>query len=158
MEFCDDCGSTMVQIEGEWICRDCDPDSIPESTGADDRTPPPRSARLADLPTTDSGSVRKAEAMEWLDSLSQPSGTELRNAVVPKPAEFSGSTFPTSISNVRVTGDPKFVETVAGLLKPLQDLEGGHTRLEINLKRTEDRETGTVTGNYALYLSAAERG
>jgi hypothetical protein len=39
-----------------------------------------------------------------------------RNAFLPKPSGFSGSTYPTSISSVRITGDPKNVETVAGLL------------------------------------------
>ena len=96
--------------------------------------------------------------MKWLNSISEPTDRQLRNAFLPKPSGFSGSTYPTSISNVRVTGDPKFVETVAGLLKPIQELEHGQTRVEINLQKTEDRETGELTGNYALYLSVAERG
>lgn len=77
---------------------------------------------------------------------------------VPKPKGFTGSTYPTSISNIRITGDPKFVETVAGLLKPIQQLEGSRTRVEINLQQTDNRDTGETTGNYALYLSIAERG
>ncbi|KAB1190794.1 hypothetical protein GJR99_17270 [Haloferax sp. MBLA0078] len=96
--------------------------------------------------------------MKWLDSLDEPTSTELKRAFVPKPSDFSGSTYPTSISNVRITGDPAFVETVAGLLKPIQDLEDGGTRVEINLQQTEDRDSGEQTGNYALYLSVAERG
>ncbi|QSG13721.1 Uncharacterized protein HSEST_0165 [Halapricum desulfuricans] len=102
--------------------------------------------------------MRKKDAMRWLNNLDEPTAHELRNAFVPKPNGFEGSTFPTSISNIRITGDPKFVETVAGLLKPIQRLEGSRTRIEINLQRTEDRETGELTGNYALYLSVAERG
>lgn len=37
-------------------------------------------------------------------------------------------------------------------------VEDDATRLEINLQRTEDRDTGELTENYALYLSVAERG
>jgi hypothetical protein len=43
-------------------------------------------------------------------------------------------------------------------MEPIQELEDGKTRVEINLQKTEDRETGALTGNYALYLSVAERG
>lgn len=56
-----------------------------------------------------------------------------------------------------MTGDAEFVETFAGLLEPLLDLEGDRTRLELNLQRTEDRDSGEFTDNYALYLSVAER-
>jgi len=159
MEFCNDCGSTMVKISGEWVCKTCDPDAIQSATtNSSPKTPPQRSATLDELPTTDAGSVRKQRAMEWLSSLSEPTDAELRNAFLPKPSEFTGSTYPTSISNIRITGDAKFVETVAALLKPIQGLEGGNTRVEINLQQTENRETGETTGNYALYLSVAQRG
>lgn len=96
--------------------------------------------------------------MQWLESLDEPTDRELQNAIVAKPSEFSGSTYPTSVSNIRLTGDPRFIETVAGLLKPLLELEDIHTRVELNLQKTEDRDTGERTGNYALYFSVAERG
>jgi uncharacterized Zn finger protein (UPF0148 family) len=134
MQFCDDCGSTLVKVNGEWLCKSCDPDEVDTATTTTGpRTPSKRSAALEELPTTTSGSVRKEDAMKWLDSLSEPTDRELRNAFLAKPSGFSGSTYPTSISNVRITGDPKFVETVAGLLKPIQELEHGQTRVEINL-------------------------
>ena len=149
----------MVKVEDDWVCRSCNPDAVETSgSGVDSRTPEPRPAELNDLPTTDSGSVRKADAMKWLDSLDEPTAAELKRAVIPKPNGFTGSTYPTSISNIRITGDPAFIETVAGLLKPIQDLEGSGTRVEINLQQTEDRDSGDLTGNYALYLSVAERG
>lgn len=159
MKFCDNCGSTMVKVSGKWICKECNPDALDNATkSSDPTTPPQRSASLEELPTTDAGSVRKQQAMEWLSSLSEPTAAELRHSFLPKPSDFTGSTYPTSISNIRITGDAKFVETVAGLLKPIQELEGGNTRIEINLQETEDRDTGETTGNYALYLSVAERG
>jgi len=159
MEFCDDCGSTMVKVDGEWMCKGCDPNAVESATtNSGPKTPPQRSAAVDGLPTTDAGSVRKQDAMEWLSSLSEPTDAELQNAFLPKPSDFTGSTYPTSISNIRITGDAQFVETVAGLLKPIQYLEGGNTRVEINLQQTEDRETGETTGNYALYLSVAQRG
>jgi hypothetical protein len=96
--------------------------------------------------------------MKWLNSLDEPSDRELKDAFIPKPTGFSGSTYPTSISNVRVTGDPAFIETVAALLQPILDLEDSRTRVEINLQQTEDRDTVELTDNYALYLSVAERG
>lgn len=149
----------MVKADGEWLCQSCDTDKIEASNDNPDHTTPrPRSANLEDLPTTDSGSVRKEHAMDWLDSLSEPTDKQIQNAFLPKPSGFSGSTFPTTISNVRITGDPKFVETIAGLLKPIQGLENSRTRVEMNLQKTEDKETGELTGNYALYLSVAERG
>lgn len=159
MQFCDDCGSAMVKVDGEWLCQSCDTEKI-EASGdsTDHRTPRPRSAKLEKLPTTDSGSVRKEHGMDWLASLSEPTSKEIQNAFLPKPSGFSGSTFPTTISNVRITGDPKFVETIAGLLKPIQGLENSRTRVEMNLQKTENKETGELTGNYALYLSVAERG
>jgi hypothetical protein len=149
----------MVKVDGEWLCKSCEPDKVEAATTTTGpRTPSQRSAAVEELPTTTSGSVRKEDAMKWLRSISEPTDRELRNAFLPKPSGFSGSTYPTSISNIRVTGDPKFVETVAGLLKPIQELERGGTRVEINLQKTEDRETGELTGNYALYLSVAQRG
>lgn len=158
MEFCDTCGATMVKVEEQWVCRACTPEQLPETTTPPDRTPAPRPAELSTLPTTDSGSVRKKDAMKWLANLDEPTDHEFRDAFIPKPQGFSGSTYPTSVSNIRLTGDPQFIETIAGLLKPIQNLEGTNTRVEINLQRTEDRETGEETGNYALYLSIAERG
>lgn len=158
MQFCDDCGSAMVKVSNEWVCRSCNPEAAETSTrSSDSRTPDPRPAELSGLSTTDSGSVRKADAMKWLDGLDKPTDSELKRAFVPKPTGFTGSTYPTSISNVRITGDPAFIETVAALLQPIQDLEDSRTRVEINLQQTEDRETGELTDNYALYLSVAER-
>jgi hypothetical protein len=95
--------------------------------------------------------------MEWLRGLDKPTATELKSSVLPKPAGFTGKTFETDISNIRVTGDARVIETVAGLLKPLLDLENDETRVEINLQRTKVRDTNRYTGNYALYPSVAER-
>lgn len=159
MQFCDDCGSAMVKVDDVWTCRECDPESVAEATDrSPGETPAPRRAKLNELPTTDSGSVKKSDAMRWLNSLDRPSDAELKRALVPKPSGFTGSSYPTSISNIRVTGDPAFIETIAGLLKPITELEQGRTRVELNLQQTEDRESGELNGNYALYLSIAERG
>lgn len=158
MQFCDSCGSAMVKVDQEWICRECNPDAVEPSTESDDgETPAPRATKLNDLPTTSSGAVKKKDAMRWLDSLEEPSDRDLKKAFVPKPNDFTGSTYPTSISNIRISGDPQFVETVAGLFKTIQQFENNHTRVEVNLQQTEDKETGELTGNYALYLSVARR-
>jgi len=114
--------------------------------------------RLADLETTESGSVRKQDALTWLQTLDTPSEEELIAAVTPQPSDHSGSKYATEISSIRITGAPEFVETVAALLKPLLAWESSATRLAVNLQETEDRDTGEFTGNYALYLSAAVRG
>lgn len=158
MNFCEDCGSMAVKVEGEWVCKSCNPEKIPQRKRSSNGSPEPRPASVERLPTTDSGSVRKSDAMKWLQSLSKPTQEEFTDAFVPKPSNFSGSTYPTSISNIRITGDPKFVETIAGLFKSIKLFENQHTRVEINLQKTEDRETGELTGNYALYLSVANRG
>jgi len=114
--------------------------------------------QIDDLPTTNSGSVRKQDTLRWLTNLDTPSEDELIAAVTPQPTDHPGSKYATEISSIRVTGDPVFVETVAALLKPLLAWESSATRLAINLQETEDRDTGDLTGNYALYLSAAVRG
>lgn len=113
---------------------------------------------LEQLPTTESGHVVKRHAMQWLNGLERSTDEELKDSVTPKPNDFTGSKYATEISGVRVTGTPEFIEAVASLLKPLLDLEDEQTRLEINLQRTEDRSTGELTENFALYLSVAERG
>jgi hypothetical protein len=95
--------------------------------------------------------------MTWLRGLDRPSPTELKRSILPKPAGFTGSTFETDISNIRLTGDARFIETAAALLQPLLDLENDETRLEIKLQRTKIRDTHQYTGNYALYLATAER-
>lgn len=115
-------------------------------------------SQLEQLPTTDSGHVVKRHALQWLNEIDEATEQEIRDAVVSKPKDFSGSKYPTEISDVRVTGSPAFVEAVGSLFKPLLEFEGEETRLEINLQRTEDRDTGELTDNYALYLSVAERG
>lgn len=81
----------------------------------------------------------------------------MTRSILPKPAGFEGSTFETDISNIRVTGDARFIETIAGLLTPLLNLENDETRVALYLKRTKVRDTENHTGNYALYLSVAER-
>ncbi len=93
-----------------------------------------------------------------MEGLEQPSEEELKDAVIPKPSDFAGSKYPTEISTVRITGTSEFIEAAGSLFKPLLDLEDENTRVEVNLQRTEDRDTGELTDNYALYLSIAERG
>jgi len=115
-------------------------------------------SQLEQLPTTDSGHVVKRHAINWLSGLDEASEQDIRGSVVEKPNDFTGSKYPTEISDIRVTGSPEFVEAVGSLFKPLLEFEGEDTRLEINLQRTEDRDTGELTDNYALYLSVAERG
>lgn len=115
-------------------------------------------SHLEQLPTTESGHVVKRRAIEWLNDIDEATEEDIKKAIVPKPKNFSGSKYATEISDVRVTGSPEFVEAVGSLFKPLLDFEDEKTRLEINLQRTEDRDTGELTNNYALYISVAERG
>ena len=114
--------------------------------------------QLEQLPTTDSGHVVKRQAMEWLTAIDEATEQEIRDAVTPKPADFSGSKYPTEISDIRLTGSAEFIEAAGSLFKPLLDFENDETRLEINLQLTEDRDNGELTENYALYISVAERG
>lgn len=164
MKFCRKCRSVLTEVEDGWVCDGC---GWELERASDEPTQPPQEASgpssrgsgtsLESLPTTDSGSIRKAKALEWLHGLEPPAEEELRRSVTAKPKGFTGSTFASDVSNVRVTGDAEFVEAFAGLLEPLLDLEGERTRLELNLQRTEDRDSGEFTDNYALYLSVAER-
>lgn len=115
-------------------------------------------SELRSLPTTESGAVRKADAMNWLEELNEPDESDLLSSVTPKPTSHSGSTHATPISNIRVTGEPEFIENFAGFLKPFLGLENEDMRLELKVQQIEDRDTGDLTDNYALYLNVAERG
>lgn len=166
MQFCEECGGLLPAGKASGVCEQCgstygDPASERDNKTAN-RNPSAAdrdsNTDLESLPTTSSGSVKKADAIEWLQGRSRPSSAELRRAVVEKPSDFSGSTFPTDISTIRLTGDPQFIETIAGLFAWIVDMEDYSRRVEINLKKTDDRETGMETGNYALYLSVTERG
>lgn len=161
MDFCPKCGSLLSPNGAGRECEQCGeslkrPESGAEQTDGGSTTS--SQTELEDLPMTKSGSVKKADAMEWLADRERPSTAELRRSVLEKPSDFTGSTFPEDISTVRLTGDPRFIETVAGLFSWIVDMEDYSRRVEINLKETEDKETGEQTGNYALYLSLAERG
>lgn len=166
MYFCDDCGSMITPQNGSGECGSCgaeyeleeaESESFQENRGRADGGETVKT-ELESLPTTKSGNVPKSEAMDWLKSRDRPSGAEMRRATIEKPSDFEGSSYPADISNIRVTGDPHFIETIAGLFSWIVDMEDYSRRVEINLKETEDRETGEETGNYALYLSVAERG
>lgn len=154
----------LTEAEDAWVCDSCGWE-LQKATGGPgqaDRTGQSTAkggtgTRLESLPTTDSGAVRKAKALEWLRSLDPPSDDELLRSVTPKPKGFTGSTFAADVSTLRVTGDAEFLEAFAGLLEPFLELEGERTRLEVNLQRTGDRDSGELTDNYALYLSVAER-
>ena len=164
MEFCDECGNLLMADEDRGECSQCGAtvsSSQRDRSGATD----PESASsssvhtaLEELPTTKSGSIKKADSMEWLAERVRPSPAELRRTMIEKPSDFTGSTFPTDISTIRVTGSAEFIETVAGLFTWVVDMEDYSRRVEINLKQTEDKDTGEQTGNFALYLSVAERG
>lgn len=147
----------MLLSSGDGIskCESCGPDNgQPAATTQTRRV----QTDLETLGSTKSGSIRKEDAMQWLSNLNRPNPTELRRSVLPKPAGFEGSAYATDVSSIRVTGDARFVETIAGLLEPLVAMENDETRVELNLKRTKDRDTEQYTGNYALYLSVAQRG
>jgi hypothetical protein len=113
---------------------------------------------LEELKSTKSGHILKKDAVEWLKSLDRPNQVELKRSILPKPVGFKGSTHETDISNTRISGDARFIETFASLLMPLLDFENDETRVELKLERTKVRDTKQYTGNYALYLSVAERG
>jgi DNA-directed RNA polymerase subunit M/transcription elongation factor TFIIS len=155
MEFCENCGVLLVSSAGTDTCEQCDPEN-----GASilSRQIEGIETDLEELHSTKSGHIRKQDSMKWLRNRERPNPTELKRSILPKPDGFSGSSFETDISNIRMTGDAQFIETIAGLLKPLLDLENDETRIEINLQRTKVRDTKQYTGNYALYLSVAERG
>lgn len=114
--------------------------------------------QLEDLSETDSGHIVKKHAIKWLEGIDEATQQDLTEAVVSKPKGFTGSKYSTEISDIRITGSPEFVEAAGSLFKPLLEFENEETRLEINLQRTENRQTGELTDNYALYLSVADRG
>lgn len=117
------------------------------------------STKLEDLPTTDSGTVRKKDATQWMQGLGEPDPEAAKGAVVPKPSDHSGSTYPEEISNFRVTGSPEYITEMAKFVTWFLDFEGIDTRVEVNLQQVEDRDTGELQDDvYALYLSAAQRG
>ena len=113
---------------------------------------------LERLKTSPSGNVLKDDAIEWLLNRSEPTPEDVLEAITPKRYDAEGSTYASPASEVRISGTPEFVETVAGLLKPFIATETDKTRLNINLQPIKDRDTGKITENYALHLHAVERG
>jgi len=112
---------------------------------------------LEELPTTKSGAIKKQNAMKWLNSLDEPDKESMKKSIVAKPYHHTGSTYAEDISTIRLTGDAEFITEVAKMFKWMIEFERALTRLEINLKQLEN-DDGELTDNYALYLSAAERG
>lgn len=115
-------------------------------------------AQLRDLPSTGSGHVPKHRAIEWLERPDSPSEEDVATAFVPKPRWFTGSEYPTPISDVRLVGELEYVETMAGPFTPVLALENDPPRLYSRLQAIEDHEPGELTDDYALYLSVTERG
>ena len=154
MNFCSECGVLLVPNATDSLCEECDSENGASIVSREARE---GGSELENLPVTKSGNIRKKDAMVWLENLPRASATDLRKAVLPKPSGFTGNTFETDISGIRVTGDARFIERFASLLTPFLDLENDETRLELSLQRTKVRDTKQYTGNYALYLSVAER-
>lgn len=169
MYFCDVCGNMISPQTGSGECGNCGTEHDVKGAESDTFTGDAavnvgmadggqKKTELESLPTTQSGNIPKSEAMDWLKNRDRPSVAQMRRATIEKTKDFEGSSYPADISNIRVTGDPQFIETIAGLFSWIVDMEDYSRRVDINLKETEDRETGEETGNYALYLSVAERG
>ena len=155
MDFCESCGVLLVPDAGTNTCNECNP-----RNGASILSRQAKEGIETDLETlrsTKSGHIRKRDSMKWLRNREQPNSVELKRSILPRPERFSGGSYESDISNIRLTGDAQFIETIAGLLKPMLDLENDETRLDIKLQRTKVRDTKQYTGNYALYLSVAER-
>jgi len=154
MIFCEDCGVMLKPESGEDRCNNCAPGGAPIVS----REKGDRVSSLEGLKSTKSGHILKEDAVKWLNSLDRPNQVELKRSILPKPAGANGSSHETDTSNIRISGDARFIETFAGLLTFLLDFEDDETRVEIKLSRTKVRDTMQYTGNYALYLSVAERG
>lgn len=136
MRFCSDCGMLLGSGGEVAQCELCDPDEgRPAATTQTRRI----QTELGTLSSTKSGSIRKEDAIQWLSNLNRLNPTELRPSILPKPAGFEGSTYATDVSSIRVTGDARFIGTIAGLLEPLMAMENDETRVELNLQRTKDR-------------------
>lgn len=118
--------------------------------------------RLSDLPRTQSGTVQKDDAMEWLKELttddSEQQAEETAQSITIKPYEFEGSTHATQISNLRFTGSEAFITQMAKQFAHWIHFETAQTRLQINLQKLKNRETEEFTEAWALYLSVSERG
>lgn len=162
MDQCNKCGSLLFGENRKSRYSDCGPStgsaSMPLRTDGGSTNDSESTTELERLPTTAHGNIKKADAMAWLADRPRPSNADLRQATLEKPNDFSGSTFATDISKIRVTGNPEFIETIAGLFSWFIDMEDYSRRVEINLQQTKEKESGELTGNYALYLSVAERG
>lgn len=105
-----------------------------------------------------SHNMSKDDAMAWLASLEQPSPEELLDAITAKQYGATGSTYASPTSQIRLSGTPEFIETFAGLLRPLLTAESRTTRLDLRIQRITDRDTKALTDDYALNLHVVERG
>lgn len=113
---------------------------------------------LESLKKSTSGNVSKEDAMQWLFGLPEPTPDDWVGSITPKRYGSKGSTFASPTSEIRISGTPEFVETFAGLLKPILTTESDLTRLDIKLQQIKDRDTRRITDDYSLHLHVVERG
>lgn len=74
----------MLPDDEAWVCPQCD-SSANRETENENESPPQKQndssgdeTALEQISTAESGTVRKHNAMKWLDSLEPPSDSELR--------------------------------------------------------------------------------
>jgi len=115
MNFCEECGVLVVPGADGEQCTDCNPTGGAPILSRQAETVGTELEKLFD----EERCYPKKNAVKWLRNCERPSSSELKRSMLPKPARFEGSTFETDISNIRVTGDAQFIETIAGLLKPI---------------------------------------
>ena len=112
MAFCENCGVLLVPSAETDACEQCDSEDgasiLSRQAGEGIETD------IEKLSSTKSGHIRKQDSMKWLRDRERPNPTELKYSILPKPDGFSGSSFETDISNIRMTGN-------ASLLKRLRD-------------------------------------
>jgi hypothetical protein len=96
--------------------------------------------------------MRKKEILEHWEGL-QPN-LPLEPAQIAYKHE--GSTY--DEDGIRITGTPKFIDSVLSRLKELLEWESTETRLHVNYRESTDRVTKQPTGSYQCYIQVHERG
>lgn len=96
--------------------------------------------------------MRKKEFLEHWTAI--PADQKVR----PCPVRYKhkGSTY--DEDGIRITGSPKFIDSVLSLLKGLLEYENGNTRLQVMYKQSTDRKTEMLIDGYNCYIQVHERG
>ena len=75
---------------------------------------------------------------------------------IPVPYKHTGSTY--DQDGIRITGSPKFIDSVLSRLKDLLQYENGETRLQLVYNQSTCKKSGLKMDSHNCYVQVHQRG